>query len=110
MGSSQSPDNITRRNADQVIGALNRYEIEVGVYPDKLNQLIPKYLETLPNAATTQGTGWLYDSTTGDFTLGYWYAAEKMGASVCRYESTIRNWTCDFNNWGSFKEVPTPAP
>ncbi len=42
---------IGKKNSKIVIGAINTYYAEIGIYPERLNQLMPSYLENLPNCA-----------------------------------------------------------
>jgi hypothetical protein len=110
IGDSYSPEGQTRQHAEQAVQALDQYRRNVGNYPSSLSQIAPTYLTVVPEALTTQGTGWLYTATQDSFTLGYWYYPDKMGSDVCLYGSQNREWNCDFNNWGPFRFVPTPGP
>ncbi len=109
-GMSNAPEEATENNGDQIVQVLRDYHTHSGVYPKQLAQLEPEYLTILPQALTTQGTGWLYSSDGTTFTLGYWKWPEKFGAWVCLYESDNPKWVCDLNHWGPFQEVPTPGP
>ena len=42
---------IGGENANSVIKAVNSYYVDTGLYPDNLNQLIPNYLNRIPNCA-----------------------------------------------------------
>jgi hypothetical protein len=42
---------IGGENANIVIKAINSYYADTGFYPDDLNQLIPNYLDNIPNCA-----------------------------------------------------------
>ena len=42
---------IGGENANIVINAINSYYADTGHYPDNLNQLIPNYLDSIPNCA-----------------------------------------------------------
>jgi len=42
---------IGGENANIVIDAVNSYYADTSLYPDKLNQLIPNYLDSIPNCA-----------------------------------------------------------
>jgi hypothetical protein len=109
-GDWRSPEDTTRRNGDLIIQALDQYHATSGHYPEKLTQLEPTYLATLPEAETTQGTGWLYESDGHDFTLGYWYWPDRWNTRVCLYASPGQTWECGIWNWGPFEGVPTPSP
>lgn len=110
IGDSYSPEGLTKQHGEQAVQALDQYRRNVGTYPASLSQIAPTYLPVVPEALTTQGTGWLYTATQESFTLGYWYYPDKMGALVCLYGSQNRNWDCDPDNWGPFGFVPTPGP
>jgi hypothetical protein len=109
VGDKYSPENLTQQNGYAIARALYQYHAMEGHYPNKLADIDSRFLATLPEAVTTQHTGWLYESDGGNFTLGYWYEPEKMGAQVCLLTSSNPKWNCDFNNWGPFREVPTPG-
>jgi hypothetical protein len=42
---------IGAENANVVINAINSYYADTGMYPDNLTQLIPNYLDSIPNCA-----------------------------------------------------------
>jgi len=42
---------IGGENANVVINAINSYYADTGIYPDDLNQLMPNYLDSIPNCA-----------------------------------------------------------
>ncbi len=109
IGDSYSPEGQTRQHGEHVIQALDQFHQNVGKYPSTLSEVAPTYVTVVPEALTTQGTGWLYTTTQNGFILGYWYYPDKMGSDVCLYSSQARKWVCDFNNWGPFRVVPTPS-
>ena len=45
---------IAQRRATSVIAAVNRYHSEHGHYPTSLNELVPAYLPSIPNAGFTR--------------------------------------------------------
>lgn len=110
VGDTKSPESSTRHNGDVIVQALYQYQAGTGRFPTDLADLEPTLLATQPEALTTQGTGWLYESTSDSFTLGYWYWPDKFGSSVCLYESSNSQWNCAHNNWGPFQTVWTPGP
>ncbi len=48
IASNRINNKIALDRASTIISACNQYRIEHGVYPDKLNDLIPKYLDSIP--------------------------------------------------------------
>jgi hypothetical protein len=110
VGDSYSPESITQKNGDAIVKALQHYRNDRGTYPPDLSQLKPAYLSVLPEALTTQGTGWMYQLRDTEFTLGYWYYPAKDGSLVCLYRPSQTKWDCGANNWGPFPRVSTPAP
>jgi hypothetical protein len=70
-GDTQSPESITQRHGDMIIPALEQYHAAHGAYPSALNELVPNYISVLPEALTTQGTGWLYKAESGQYALRY---------------------------------------
>jgi hypothetical protein len=111
IGHRRSPKSVTQDNGDVIVQALDDHYATTGSYPPELARLVPAYLATLPEALTTQGTGWLYDSSGDGFTLGYWQWPGKFGSSyVCLYTSVDETWECEFDQWGPFKAVSTPTP
>jgi hypothetical protein len=109
-GDLETPETVTQHNGDTIIQAIYRYQASTGRFPPNLADLEPTFLAAQPEALTTQDTGWLYKSTGEDFTLGYWYWPDKLGAGVCLYGSSNPKWNCAFNNWGPFQIVWTPIP
>jgi hypothetical protein len=114
-GEARSPEMITQRNGDTIIQALDQYYTKHNRFPASLQELIPVYLPILPDAQTTQGTGWLYDVSGKEYTLGYWYWPEREGTMLCKYNSsTTKDWAClsasSYKDWEPFPVVPTPAP
>lgn len=110
LGNSYSPESQTEQHGEQIVHALDQHYEHTDKYPSNLSELVPGYLSALPEALTTQGTGWLYTSAEDSFILGYWYYPDKMGSEVCLYDSQDRKWNCDFNQWGPFQTVWTPMP
>jgi hypothetical protein len=105
-----APETITRQHGDVLIQALERYAHTTGSYPDQLTDLVPTYLPTIPEATTTQGTGWLYHGAAQQFILGFWYWPEKYSSWVCLHQSGHVGWECRYDNWGPFSPVSTPQP
>ncbi len=114
IGETRSPETVTEKNGDRIVQALEQYHLETGTYPTELTGLAPVYLAALPEALTTQGTGWLYTSNDKQYTLGYWHDPDRDGATLCLHSSESKNWECEFTfmprGWGPFQGVPTPTP
>ncbi len=113
LGNYHSPEAMVERNAEIIVQALEEYYTESGMYPAVLDDLVPTYLPTLPEAVTTQGTGWLYESTNTTYTLGYWMWPEKYGVWLCLYSSSSKSEECHptgytENSWEPFLPVYTP--
>lgn len=113
-GDAQSPENITQQHGDLIVQTLERYHNAQGAYPSALTDLVPAYIPALPEALTTQGTGWLYKAQHDQFALGFWYWPDKLGAMVCKYRTSERKWDCspafDAQGWAPFDGVSTPTP
>jgi hypothetical protein len=114
QGDAQSLEQITQRHGDQIVQALQAYHTAQRNYPAALSDLVPSYLPSLPDALTTQGTGWLYQSDIERYTLGYWYYPGKEVVMLCRYSSTKPSWDCGVTpntqeGWAPFQVVWTPV-
>ncbi len=115
QGDAQSPENITQRHGDQIVHALETFHTVQQSYPAALTALVPIYLPNLPVALTTQGTGWLYDTDSHTYTLGYWHYPGKYDVILCRFRSTSSAWNCGVTDntpqgWAPFRIVWTPTP
>ncbi|MCX5804432.1 MAG: hypothetical protein NTU69_13055 [Proteobacteria bacterium] len=51
---------VSLRNASVIIAACEQYKTKKGVYPDRLNNLVPEYLSKVPVARYSGITGWTY--------------------------------------------------
>lgn len=113
-GLMEVPEFITQENGTIIAHALEQYYQDTNAYPATLEGLIPLYLTELPEAVTTQGTGWLYTSELDGYTLGYWYWADGNCTELCKYASTQPSWSCDSvcspEGWKPFALVVTPTP
>lgn len=114
LGETQSPEDITQRNGNIIVQALEQRRSESGVYPTSLDKLVPVCLNELPEALTTQGTGWLYTSDGSQYTLGYWDDPRWFGVNLCLHSSESKGWRCKYTygyqDWSPFSPVPTPTP
>jgi hypothetical protein len=113
-GDTQSPEGITEKNGDMIVQALEQYHDANGMYPTHLAELVPVHLSELPEALTTQGTGWLYTSDARKYTLGYWHYPHKLGVILCLHDSETTEWQCESTvyaqGWEPFSPVLTPIP
>lgn len=114
VGGSQSFEEITARNGTVIVEALDRFYQQRGTYPESLSELVPETIDQLPEAVTTQGTGWLYTSTDDTFILGYWDWPDKDCVMLYTYSSLQPGWksevACGWEEWGPFEPVMTPTP
>lgn len=103
------PNSIIRRNGEAIARALNEYHSDNGHYPEKLEELIPTYIDNLKVPEILWG--WLYVSEKDDFTIGYVSYIDKMGYIVCKYSKTLPEWDCptDYSTKPFILE-PTPQP
>lgn len=113
QGDAQSPESITQLHGDQIVQALEHYHSIQQRYPAALATLVPNYISRLPDALTTQGTGWLYHTDGRQYTLGYWHYPDRDAVILCRYHSIRPEWQCKVtpNNqygWAPFPVVMTP--
>jgi len=54
---------------DSVVLQLDRYRTDHGDFPRRLDELVPRYVGTLPDTAT--GVRWEYESDGRSFNLGF---------------------------------------
>jgi hypothetical protein len=94
QGDAQSPESITQHHGDQIVQALEQYRSTQQRYPSALATLVPNYISSLPDALTTQGTGWLYHTDGRQYTLGYWHYPDRDAVMLCRYHSIHPEWQC----------------
>lgn len=72
------------RRGDEIVAALKQFKNDHGDYPEKLEQLVPQYLEAIPPPVAGENY-WKYDrgepphgailyfSTPDDYPIGYYY-------------------------------------
>ncbi len=111
VGNTRAPESITHINGSTIAQALEQFYEDRRMYPQSLRDLIPVYLQEIPEALTTQGTGWLYVSSGDEYTLGYWYWPDNC-TTLCKYNTRNPVWSCDIaclaEDWRPFTPVPTP--
>ena len=109
IGDARSPESITRQDSQAIVKALQAYYTAQGQYPSALEELTPKYLDSLPDDPKSEG-GWLYTQTGNDYSLGYVYWVDQLGYSVCLITSSAQDWNCLPGSSGPFVLGPTPMP
>ena len=111
VGSEISPGTITRKNGVLIAQALNAYHDDNHLYPMTLEELLPKYLTTIPNEPQSPG-GWLYKLTSDGFALGYVDWVDKLGYGVCILAPRVMDWNCLPSTYDAepFNLGPTPVP
>ncbi len=72
-----------------VIAALEKYKLEVGTYPDSLDELVPDYLSALPGKVIDNSLD--YNKTEEGFSLSFYYIGPGMNACTYTPEKT---WQC----------------
>ncbi len=72
-----------------IIEAIERYYQDTGIYPDSLNDLIPMYLERIPE--TSNGHGFAYDLYDDWYILKFPFTRRNR---VCGYSPGLDDWEC----------------
>jgi hypothetical protein len=109
-----SPETTVARNAKTIAQAIEDYHVKTGNYPAAIDELIPEYLPMMLEAETTDGHGWLYQSTSDSYTFGYWIGPHDYGVTLCLYGSGWEDEVCrdtgrEENDWEPFEPVITPG-
>jgi hypothetical protein len=60
-----------RSEADRIVEAVRAHRRDHGVYPDSLQQLVPRYLPRLPHAKYTGPMGFTYVVSSDRHVLGW---------------------------------------
>lgn len=70
---AQSVDNrlMTLKHGEEMARAIERYNSDVGSYPDNLRQLIPRYALYIPRPIIIYGQDWCYEGGVDYYRLGY---------------------------------------
>ncbi len=71
---------LAEKNAEPVIAALKQFKTEQGRFPGSLNELVPRYLQTIPRAASA----WRHNH--------FWYEASHRGETARLYYWCL--WPC----------------
>jgi hypothetical protein len=106
LAEGYSPSTTRLKYGDTLAKLLDQYKQDTGVYPPKLDMLMPKYTAEIKDSGTLWG--WLYISTGQDFTLGYVSYVDRFGYSVDVISATNREWDVRTDS-GPFKLGPTPT-
>jgi hypothetical protein len=81
---------IANANAERIITACEQFRAATGKYPDDLDQLVPKYLSSVPRAKYALSfDGFRYSNRDGNQHL-MWTAVPPFGREVYDFES--RKW------------------
>jgi hypothetical protein len=64
---------LTEERAGRVNQAILAYQAREGSYPENLQQLIPRYLFTIPKPVIINRQNWCYDGGENYYRLGYVY-------------------------------------
>ena len=76
---------IARTNADKVVRACESYRAANGRLPDRLDQLVPRYLNSVPTAKYCLLFGTFSYSPTYQFL--YWYVVPPFGRMVYGFDN-----------------------
>jgi hypothetical protein len=79
---------ITESRGTQLVQALSKFKLEANAYPDSLDKLQPKQLETLPRCPG--GEPFAYQTAGGDYTLSCPNIAWK--SKPYSFSSKTRTW------------------
>jgi hypothetical protein len=79
------------RGAKPVISALERYKAAKGHYPQKLAELVPEFVPSVPGDEVV-GTTWSYAPKGNSFELGFMYVV--FGVNECVYQPAEGKWQC----------------
>ena len=108
-----SPNTIIENNGEEVALALDKYFIDIGSYPNSLDDLVTDYIDDLKPPKTHWG--WMYKLEGEEFILGYLYYVDKYSYSIRIFRSTTKDWetlTIDpmDHSVDPFSLGPTPTP
>ncbi|MBV6394300.1 MAG: hypothetical protein KPEEDBHJ_03554 [Anaerolineales bacterium] len=73
-----------------VIAALEAYKADHGSYPEKLDQLVPDYLPSVP--VKTDELDFSYSSDGATYSFSFHYIGP--GMNTCAYSSEGKEWNC----------------
>jgi len=79
-----------RRNANEVVMALQAYHRDAGTFPATLQGLVPKYLPELPNEPRLQ-----YDRDIGSLAFRYTPSWPQLRPVWCSTAGNTTDWHCN---------------
>jgi hypothetical protein len=77
---------VAESRGTQVVQALSRFRLESGKYPEKLDTLVPKHIQSLPKCPN--GDAFNYAPAGSEYTL----TCPKVGLKPYTYDSRNRGW------------------
>ena len=83
------------KSALYIVRSIEAYNSEEGRFPEKLEELVPKYLPRIPKVYWGE-TGWIYEAKDEDFTLTVGYKSEYLGSLNPYFEYSSKNKAWDF--------------
>lgn len=92
FGNHRLQGTIAKSNAADVVEACERYRNTEGSYPDRLDQLVPRYLKKVPRAkyCLFQGEFWYYGPRVLPHAMLVWYELPPFGKWI--YDFGIGEW------------------
>ncbi len=76
--------------SEPIIAALERYKADHGIYPEKIDELVPDYLSTLP--VSTDEVDFFYSKTGESYSFSFHYIGP--GTNSCTYTPEAKDWRC----------------
>jgi len=88
---AQDPDGLElRRNANQVMMAIQSWHRDRGTYPATLSELVPSYLPALPDSPTLR-----YRQADGSLFFRYIPTWPQLRPVWCSSMGDTTNWRCE---------------
>lgn len=88
---AQDPDGLElRRNANQVLMALQSWHRDRGNYPANLSELVPSYLPALPDSPALR-----YQQADGSLSFHYIPTWPQLRPVWCSSVGDTTNWRCE---------------
>jgi hypothetical protein len=81
---------IAETRAEQIIKACDQYRAVKGMYPSKLDDLVPEFLGSVPRAKYCVVSGEFYYSNDGSAPRLWWYKITPFGKEVYGFDK--RGW------------------
>src|SRR5690606_26572338 len=103
FSAGDDPLQTTIARAEQVDQAIRNYYADNGRYPAELNQLVPRYLLTIPNPVLYSDHEWCYQGGSDYYRLAY-VSSPVWGAPASTFAVHLHNsageppataWECD---------------